>query len=114
MLRCPSNKSTYQGTLVYGFNAYIAYSALGYGTNTSTEFKNLSMVKKPSQKLIFLDGIPQCAQIEYSWLNTEEKIASVFRHENGANVLFLDVHVDWDKMLNVLHNKDDIWGHDSW
>ncbi|MFA7184611.1 MAG: DUF1559 domain-containing protein [Victivallales bacterium] len=114
ILNCRANHSSYQGSLVYGFNAYLAFTALGYGTNTFTGVKKLSMIKQPSQKLIFMDGIPSWAQVEYSWLNTDDKIANVFRHENGANVLFVDAHANWAKMSEILYNRNDIWGHDSW
>lgn len=114
IMTCAANQAAYKGNLVYGFNAYIAYAGLGYGTNKATGVKRLSMVRNPSGKLAFMDGVPGSALIEYSWLDTAAEIASVFRHDDGANVLFFDMHVAWRKATEVLCNSGDIWGHDSW
>ncbi|MCD6219454.1 DUF1559 domain-containing protein [Candidatus Calescamantes bacterium] len=77
----------------------------------------LRRIKRPSQRLLLIDvfsdavgptaSCTQCAK-DWGWDPHIE-----FRHNNGANVFFFDMHGEWMTQESVLANKNDMFGHFS-
>jgi prepilin-type N-terminal cleavage/methylation domain-containing protein/prepilin-type processing-associated H-X9-DG protein len=90
---CP-NESNYGGrgyTLRYGWS----YSANYYPSFYAPQGQRLSKVKKPSEKFLLAEG-----QYFYVSNNTTSSITSVdFRHNDMANFLFFDMHVESETVL---------------
>ncbi|MDD2707472.1 MAG: prepilin-type N-terminal cleavage/methylation domain-containing protein [Verrucomicrobiae bacterium] len=118
-LKCPQGEPMsirllgFSTSLAYNYNAYLAYASLGYGTNKSDGFKSLMQVSRSAERLLFVDGVLGRASIEYSQITTDAYKTQIFRHKNGANVLFLDGHTAWKEKGEILGNANDLWGHDS-
>lgn len=114
---CPSaGKNPINDTytsLCYAFNAYLAHNSPGYGKALAAGPKMMAMIEHPSDRLMFVDCQPGIATAEYSQITTDLARAQTCRHNDGANVLFIDGHVKWVQGPKILKNVDDLWGHDT-
>ena len=123
-LACPSLSGYWLG---YGANWRHVVCYWGSSTSWANVAAPLSSFKRPSQDMVFADshngttgeGTQGYAAIycthcystpPYSLVN----YAVSSRHNDGANVLFLDGHVQWMKTVRILSNAgDSIWAHSN-
>jgi len=112
---CPSEKQANSHNVNYAYNVYAGdYSTGSYGA------KKLSMVKQPSNRIIVLDSpAPECTPDWFGWayykiLNNENngpiatRNAIPRRHSGGANLLYIDGHVEWKIRENVDPKEFDV------
>lgn len=87
--RCPSQSDPPSGTeyFTYGYNGQV------YGYS-----KKITKYKAPSMTCLLSESIEYPVVIYYT---TSGTYIMGFRHNNGANVLFCDGHVEWKKNTDI-------------
>ena len=100
VFRCPSVNDVNQ-YIDYGVNNY---GVMGMTSQAGTNWIKLSKVKSPSRAGLIADGI----SFSWDWRHyppqTQYKVEWT-RHNNGANMFFVDGHVLWLN-LNTFNSND--------
>jgi prepilin-type processing-associated H-X9-DG protein/prepilin-type N-terminal cleavage/methylation domain-containing protein len=118
--RCPSASNFYWGA-GYGVPEH-SNNHWGFFYSSQTSFRSYPQVKRPSSLLLISDSCYPSLGEDMTWIGTVCPICTPWgtsqqvskRHSNGANLCFIDSHVEWRKWVKIASNEDDIFGHYSW
>lgn len=104
----------------YGINYYIGLYDNGKYYYTETWTRSRKAAKKPEYSVYMADGIDDtdpCFGVNYWPFKTTadpQNSAVVFRHPAGANVLFIDQHVEPKRYEDLANARYRVWQHPDW
>lgn len=124
IFHCPSADGTNMSTGGYGAN----YRHVLLPCNWPGELpRRLNDIQRPSSILLAVDShggtgtsetrqgswVALCPDCELPTCAPLHNYGIASRHNEGANVLYMDGHVKWERYDRILANVGDMWGHGS-
>lgn len=108
ILQCKSAPERVLTTSAYGLTnyAYNNYAGWDWDTDPVRALVKMSQIKMPSKDALIIDG--ECTTYPEFYCNTNGSISWLdYRHQNGANALFLDGHGAWHRQLDPYFTAED-------
>lgn len=96
----------------YGFNYYYLH------TKDNKETRKLNMISNPSMIVTMMDNCNKSDELKQGGNFILKKLAAETvsaypigkRHNEGANMVMVDGHVEWNKEI-IIYNTQDYWGY---
>ena len=109
---CPEYKASSSNPFSYMMDRHIAYANNGWPSYPNTTSRKIYQIPGPGSKIMFADAWGSYPDFTDSSINHIIGLGTGIRHNNKANCLMVDCHVDWDTAnasYNWLLRFTDVW-----